>query len=680
MPNSIDIHGNNNNTFQGLTNPVINITNNSIAKTSKDLTLRIPKIHLTEVIGRENELEDLHKLLFDNKHVVVVNGLGGIGKTTLAQAYVSLYYDDYQHIAWISQSSGNAIESDFVNADGLKENLKIDTNGKDLLMLFNEVLLGLKTLTDKPNLLLIDNAETSLTQYFDRLPNQPNWHLLVTSRENIERFYIKELGFLSLEKALALFQKHCTLIKDEDAIKELLHIVDYHTLTIEILAKTAQKLRTGISVLKTAIENNLKSPVFINHKGEKIDKVRTYLCSIFDLSKLNENEIWLMKQFACLPSEFHAYELLLELINPAGEHEENFAVTLTELVEKGWLLINIENDTYKMHRVIADVTSQKLAIELGDVENLVISVFNKLSLDQTKDNPVDKFQWIPFGESILNKFEKESVNKIITLQNSLSTLLQESGDYEGAKKHLEKAKISLENNFGEEDSDTINLYSNLANVLIYLGDYEGAFKLLEKIASFEEKTIEDRPDIGRNFENLALIAIGMGNFERAKILLEKTVFLNEKNFENHHPTLAINYSNLAFTLKALGDYREALKLSEKAIIINEINFGENHPKTALSYSSLGLVLQDMGDYAKAKILLEKAKKSDEKNFGKENVNTAVTYSKLALILKDLGDYAEALNLSLKSLEIFQKALPVGHPSINHASRIYNEIIEKFNQS
>jgi tetratricopeptide (TPR) repeat protein len=691
MANSIKVEGDNNLIFQDIKDSTITVHQNSVAKTSKDLTLRIPKIHLTEVIGRENELEDLHKLLFDNKHVVVVNGLGGIGKTTLAQAYMSLYYDDYQHIAWISQSSENAIESDFVNADGLKENLKIDTNGKDLPMLFNEVLLGLKTLTDKPNLLLIDNAESSLTQYFDRLPNQPNWHLLVTSRENIERFYVKELGFLSPEKASELFQKHCTLIKDEEAIKELLHIVDYHTLTIEILAKTAQKLRTGISELKNAIENDLKSPVFINHKGDKIDKVRSYLCSIFDLSKLNKNEIWLMKQFACLPSEFHAYELLLELINPEDEHKENFAGTLTELVEKGWLLTNIENDSYKMHRVIADVTSQKLAIELGDVENLISSVTQKLRFDQTKDNPIDKFQWIPFGEAILNNFEYEIDNKIAILQNNLALrnmdfgaykkakkllekatisdetklgekhpttavsysnlalVLQALGDYEGAKKLLQKATISYETNFGEKHPTTASVYSNLAMVLKDLGDYEGAKKLLQKAKISDETNFgEKHPTTAVSYSNLALVLQALGDYEGAKKLLQKATISTETNFGEKHPTTAVRYSNLAVVLQDLGDYEGAKKLLEKAMISDEANFGEKHPSTARSYSNLATVLKYLGDYVGAKKLLEKAMISDETNFGEKHPNTAVRYSNLAVVLQDLGDYGGAKKLLEKA--------------------------------
>ena len=39
----------------------------------------------------------LHDLVCNDKRVVVVNGLGGIGKTTLVQAYVHQYYDNYAH-------------------------------------------------------------------------------------------------------------------------------------------------------------------------------------------------------------------------------------------------------------------------------------------------------------------------------------------------------------------------------------------------------------------------------------------------------------------------------------------------------------------------------------------------------------------------------------------------------
>jgi hypothetical protein len=67
-------------------------------KVSKELTLSLPRLHPDDIIGRADDLAELRRLLCDEKRVVVMNGLGGIGKTTLAQVYVSAYYDDYQRV------------------------------------------------------------------------------------------------------------------------------------------------------------------------------------------------------------------------------------------------------------------------------------------------------------------------------------------------------------------------------------------------------------------------------------------------------------------------------------------------------------------------------------------------------------------------------------------------------
>jgi ATP/maltotriose-dependent transcriptional regulator MalT len=84
-------------------------------KLSKELTLNIPKTHPDDIIGREDDLQSLRDLLCNDKRVVVVNGLGGIGKTTLVQVYVSKYYDDYEHIAWVTQNSDGRQASCFIS-------------------------------------------------------------------------------------------------------------------------------------------------------------------------------------------------------------------------------------------------------------------------------------------------------------------------------------------------------------------------------------------------------------------------------------------------------------------------------------------------------------------------------------------------------------------------------------
>jgi|GEM_PF-1080086 hypothetical protein len=349
----------------------------------KDLTLKIPKIHPDDIVGRTADLQELRTLLCDENRVVVVNGLGGIGKTTLARGYVFGYYKDYKHVVWISQTTSN-IAVDITNTEGLLESLSIDKEDKIEERLFGEILRKLKAIGDSPNLLIIDNADRTLTQLKDVLPGPPDWHLLVTSRERVDGFYWKELDFLSLEQAIALFKKHCKLIDEERQIAELINAVDYHTLTIEILAKTAQSRRVDIAALKKSIKDDLQSNVYVEHKGEKIDKVRSYLSSIFNLSRLNEKDTWLMKQFTCLPSEFHNYSALLSLIGPNVTQIEGLAGTLNGLVERGWILYNTVTDAYKMHLIVKEIVVMQLLPALGDIETLM--EIGNLSKDQVGDS------------------------------------------------------------------------------------------------------------------------------------------------------------------------------------------------------------------------------------------------------------------------------------------------------
>ncbi len=638
----------------------------STSKLPKELTARIPTIAEDKVVGRTREIEDLHQRLFANKQVVVVNGLGGLGKTTLAQVYVSKYIDAYQHIAWVSQLSAS-FENDFVTTEGICESLDIDRTGKDIPTLFNEILQELKAISDKPNLLILDNADHTLVQVYDYLLKQPNWHILVTSRERIERFDIKNLDFLSEEDAIELFLKHYILGKlSKEEIKALVQTVDRHTLTVEILTKTAQKQRTPIDQLKRALKDDLQAKVFINHRGSEIDKIKSYLTSIFKLSNIamEGDETWLLKQMICLPPEFHTYDDLVELINPqATERESVFATTLNELTAKGWLLYNADTDSYKMHRIIAEVTAAQVSINVEDILPLLENITKKLSFDQTKDNPIHKFPWIPYGKAILEHIAEENNPDIAVLQNNLALVLQDLGDYKGAKTLLQKALASDEQNFGEHHPTTAVRYSNLALVLQDLGDYEGAKTLLQKaLASDVHNFGENHPATARSYSNLATVLKDLGDYEGAKNLLEKALASAAQNFGEHHPTTAVRYSNLALVLKDLGDYEGAKNLLEKTLASDEHNFGENHPATARSYSNLATVLKDLGDYEGAKNLLQKVMNSMEKNFGLNHPTTAVSYSNLAVVLKALGDYAGAKTLLQKALASDEQNFGEHHPN------------------
>lgn len=410
---------------------------------SKELTAKLPLLN-GKIIKRESDLSDIRNRLLRNKQVVLVNGMGGIGKTTLAQVYITKYYNEYKHIAWISLNSDNFI-TDFINTAGLKESLQIPPGDKTPREYFNQIIIALKKLNHGNNehsLIIIDNAEEDIVQFHDYLPHPPHWHILATSRYKIEEFDVKELDFLNEDQAVALFKLYYkrTELTDNE-IRKIVGDMEYHTLTIEILAKTAQNDRLDVLQAVNTLADNYSVEVNTRHAEGKINKITSYLSSIFDMSKLGEDEIWLLKQLYFLPPLYHSYEIIKAVLpsKTSDQHNKTQKI-LSKLVTKGWCLFNETTEEYKLHRIIGDVIKHSVDIPFNDISPLIDSISTLLLIDETKDNPIDKFQWAVFGNNLLKHVSYVENPIIATLQNNLAMVHKTLGDYNSAKVLLEKAK------------------------------------------------------------------------------------------------------------------------------------------------------------------------------------------------------------------------------------------------
>ena len=517
-------------------------------KTPKILT-QLPEL-AEKLIGRKTDITTLVQTIQDGNRVVLMNGMGGIGKTTLATYYANAYKSQYDYIVWIEQLGDFA--SDIATNTILTNNLGVPLSG-DIQQDAKLILNTLTNLSGK-GLFVIDNADAQLTPYASYLPKAPNWRVLLTSREELPFAEEVPLGFMPEEDAIAMFYTYYTRDKDDALVKKILQDIGYHTLTLEILAKTAQNLEiNSLSKLVSLLEERgikLRKPVdftTVTHHKDKDQNTRLfpYLKAIFQLDALSEDEIFLLKQFIALPPKFIDWDFLMELLDIEEEERRDLLITTRNtLKKKGWLLYDTTQDAYKMHRIIQDVLQEKLQPSYKEIKSVITQVSTLLRIDQTKDNPVEKFQYIVYGKHIVKLLPDEAHPDFTRLQNNLATVLKDLGDYTGAKELLEKALASDEKNFGVSHPNTAVSYSNLAMVLQDLGDYTGA-----------------------------------------KSLLEKALVSDEKNFGVSHPTTAVRYSNLALVLQDLGDYTGAKGLLEKAVASDEKNFGVSHPNTCLLYTS-----------------------------------------------------------------------------------------------
>ena len=643
---------------------IVNNANTSKNLVPKQLTKYLPSLTLDKIIGRRNDIEALRESLTHKRQVVLVNGLGGIGKTTLAQVYVSHFFDKYHHIAWLTQTTDDfSLELD--NDASLLNNLDISVEsfkGKDL---FYEVMRKMNTLPNSPNLLILDNATQSLEQIRNYLPTQPNWHILVTSREELEGFEPKQLDFLGGEDAIDLFKHYYPNSKFTDTeIKELVQSIERHTLTIEILAKTAKIQHFNFVQLKNALAADSLSGAKLNRSDNKpIERVTTYLSSIFSMSRLNEEEIFLLKQFCCFPKDFIAYNNLTELLDPISE---NFATILNTLAQKGWIIRN--NESYKMHVIITQIVLKQHPIAFSDIEILLDNLI--ILLDTNKlVTLTDLLRWkeyVPSFILVLNHLEQFSIdheNSLATLYNNYALVLQDLGIYEKAKDYQYKALISAEKILGLDHPTTMIRYSNYATVLRSIGNYAKAKDYQYKALLSAEKNLGiDHPTTTVSYSIYAIILQDLGNYEEARYYLYKAVLSDEKNFGIDHPTTAIRYSNYASVLKSLGNFEEAKVYNYKAVLSDEKNFGIDHPTTAIRYSNYATVLLDLRNYAEAEKYLKRAIFSIEKNLGIDHPTTAILYSNYAMVLQNLGKYEEAKVYIYKAVLSDEKNLGIDHPN------------------
>lgn len=410
-------------------------------------------------IGRKDILKDIqNQFIRDKKSIVLLNGIGGIGKTTLAQVYVEQYQAYYNNILWTSVHSD--LLQDLINAIQLTkfkiENLKeYDENKRTQIVLnkLNEI--------SGNNLLILDNSNNpeEIIEYQHKLASLKNWKILLTSRANLEDINSLNVNNLSQNEAKELFLKYYKLNIEKSErgnLFKLLNHIDYHTLLIELVAKVGNKKKFSITQLYEILKENdfkddkLQRKIQIGLHAEttnspKIAKIKHYILSLFDFENLKEEEKQILRYFSILPSQNISLEQLKEFLQISEENENDFEDLLDELMQNGFLQENEKG--YKCHSLLQSVIYEKLKPTPNNCKFLVEFFIEKLNFSINK-NPLDIVKYSVFAEKITTSFynnfqenyEIESIERIGILANNLGTILEANGNYPIAFNFYKKAR------------------------------------------------------------------------------------------------------------------------------------------------------------------------------------------------------------------------------------------------
>jgi len=640
--------------------------------------LTSPPFQSTIFVGRQEELQAVHDRLFtpNNNFLMLINGHGGMGKTTFASKYWEKYQHEYAHLAFLYIENGiaNGILS-LAGMLGLK--FSNETTERQL-----DILITTVTNLAKPCLLILDNVddEKDLNANILLLRRCTNFHILLTSRlANSDYAEKYPLGTLSKEQALEVFKKHYPLLEESEKtlFAEIYDAVGGNTLVLELLAKNLSnfnnklKKRYTLQNLKDDLQNGLtklsqSKEVNIEYQakgtGIRNETPEAIILAMYDLTDLTEDETTLLSVLSVLPAENIAFDMLTTLLQ-----DENLDTPLLSLAQKGWIEYNEAEASFKISPVVQEITRHKNQERLfDDCTPLIKNLTRLLRADNEQYHLL--FKWLPYTATLRTLFATRTNPIMATFQNNLANVLKALGGEANllqAKLLLEKALQTDIKQFGEDAPTVASIQSNLSTVLQALEGEANLLQaklLLEKALQTHIKHFgEDAPTVATAQSNLAAVLQDLGgeaNLLQAKLLNEKALQTHIKYLGEDAHTVATTQSNLAMVLQALGgeaNLRQAKQLLEKALQTDIKHFGEDAPSTASSQSNLATVLQALGGEAyllQAKLLLEKALQTNIKQFGEDAPTVAMSQSNLALVLQDLGGEANLLQAKL----LLEKAL------------------------
>jgi tetratricopeptide (TPR) repeat protein len=649
-------------------------------------------------IGREKDLEAIESHYQNNeKLLVLVNGEGGMGKTTLAAKYWVQHQARYKHLAWLYSDSGIGLA-----LLGLATKLKIEFNPTDdeatQIVRITEAVNNL----DTPCLLVFDNAndKADLEKHYTTLHQfNTSCHILLTSRASeVGDMVVHKVKPLDKDDALRLFKKHYPdfLDTEEGILTDIMYAVGYNTLVIEVLAKNLAVLNKfekqyGLAdVLCDLQEKGLLSVktqqvkvVYGSHilRSEKADKI---IEAMYDLSGLSEAEKHLLSNFSVLPAENIPYKTFCQLLQVPDNVDID--TPLNNLHEKGWIEYRTADKDFKISPVIQEIVKVKNKDTLFKDCKALISTLNA-QLDRDIIH-LDDYQQAAisarYGEVVLNALTMPH-KSLDVLCDGMGYYYQQVGNLSQALASYEKGLIIIQRLI-EVSNDDAGLKNSLATTLGWLGTIYTSMGNLDKALGFYEErnrlskelyfaypnNVDFKNGLAISYEKLGSTYTSMGNLDKALGFYEESnrlskelysAYPNNVSFKNG---LAISYEKLGETYtsmgnldKALGFYEESNRLSKELYFayLNNVDFKNS---LAISYSKLGETYTSMGNLDKALGFYEdEVKLFEELYFAYPNNvsfknGLAISYEKLGGMHTSMGNLDKALGFYEDEVKLFEE--------------------------
>lgn len=639
---------------------------------------------------------------FTRNWVVVLTGIGSIGKTQLANEFAHRAKADktYEYIFWLSADTA---------ADHLSPDVPEDMHPESLLQSAARIAQTLD-LEEKD----ISTKDTILKSLFNWLKNHHNWlvvidnvrqwktiedfillkdfgHILITTqRMENTGLYVRriDVGKMGLEEGLQLLlsRSHHRFFElppqEQVALEKIAEQIDGLPLA---LIHAAFYIDTRKCSFGEFLELYINNPIPIlkipggNIPGEYEETILTTWSMALDSIRQSHAEaIELLEFFAfCHPDGLH--ERILEKsghwMGPSFDaspgNKFQFLETFRYIADFS-LVQKDTSDRFIMHRLVQLIIRSNLpAPAYHNWMARLLHFYGQIFPDPVHSNVDWCESLIPHVLEFAQHFDARTHE---TPDAVFSMLFARAIKYLASRAQFEKAlqlytfaRRQIEAHYGKEAPELLPIYNEAISVLVILGGHQEAAVLLKAASDLlPEKTSA----IGLEMQiNQGLVYKSVGNFALAETLLEDAgkQALASKNLPLH--AIAVNRLGMLYFARAQHEPEDAAVLRQKAencyknaSRVRHKLFPANSVQMAELYNNLAL-LQSETDAAEARRLFERAFGIYKKAYGAEHPDFGFCCYNCGLLHFHLGELPDSKRYLLEALGIWERLnIPESVPS------------------
>jgi len=615
---------------------------------------------LTSFIGREREIEELERLLFQSR-LLTVAGPGGAGKTRLAiqvaQNVQASFPDGVWFIDLAPLSSTTLLNQYVMNALGMREEAGLSPN---------QTLVD--TLRDKTLLLILDNCEHLLPEVAQladtMLRSAARLRILATSREKLgvagefiwripplstpgsreaasfEKLMRYEAVELFLDRALAARSDFAITRENAGAIAQICARLDGIPLAIELAAARVRVL--SVEDILARLDDRFRLLVGYRNALPRQQTLRALVDWSYDL--LSEKERMLLRRLSVFAGGWTLQAA--EQVCSGDEIEAREMLDLlTSLIDKSFVIVEAQKDheRYRFLETILKFSQERMweGKETEEYTHKHAAYFLKVAEDSYGK------MWGPEQAYWLEMLDEERDNLRIALEwlsreaGGEDMLLQMAGSlwrYWEIRGYLTEGRAWLETALTANASASEFLRANGlggAGILArQQGDFVRAQALHEQsLALF--RALGNKLGCSRQLNALGEIAQYLGDYTRSIELHEESLSLRYEIGDKEG--IAVSLGQLGGIARDRGQYQHARELLEESLKLKR----ELGDKLLMAHSldNLGLVAYYLCDYEQAVSLFEEAISLQRELNDRLGISNSL--QNLGNVAKDQGDFKRA---------------------------------------